>query len=228
MQDVQVARKEIKFYCPRATFLSLMPRFDMQLRRDSHSAGSQGYIVRSLYFDSPFERDRWEVLQGIEERKKIRLRVYSPRDTQAKLEYKYKLGDRQKKFSLSLTREEAIALERGHTGALLQKNNDSAVHIYRAFQMEAYRPRVLIEYDRLAWIGPMNDIRLTWDTNIRASRTQLSLFKEDVNWARLLDGGVGVLEVKYNGFLCSYIEEMIAPLNALPQPFSKYQLCCGL
>lgn len=226
--DLEVSRKEKKFLCARASFLRLVSRLDAALVRDAHSSGGIGYKVRSLYFDSPLERDRWEVLQGIEERRKVRMRVYSPQDKVVKLEHKYKLGDRQKKSSLSLTREEAQAVLDGRYDVLKAGTKPGAQAIYRAFQMEAYRPRILIEYDRLAWVGPMNDIRLTWDTNIRASRTEFNVFSESINWTQMLEGSVGVFEVKYNGFLCSYIEELIAPVNALPHAFSKYLLCCEL
>jgi len=226
--DLHVSRKEKKFFTNRAIVLQLMKRIDAQLDRDANSKSLLGYPVRSLYFDSPFDQDYWEVLQGIEERRKIRMRIYRPDDTIVKLEHKYKLGDCQQKTSISLTRKQAQAIMNGEVDSLLKSTSAGALSIFKAFRMEVYRPRVLIEYNRIAWVGPMNDTRLTWDTNIRVSRTDFSLLSPHVNWTMLTDESVGVFEVKYNGFLNSYIEQMLEPLNGLPEAFSKYALSCAL
>lgn len=49
-----------------------------------------GYLVRSLYFDSIYDDDYFDKVNGLENRKKIRLRIYSPDQKMVKLEIKQK------------------------------------------------------------------------------------------------------------------------------------------
>lgn len=62
---------------------------------DSHSQGD-GYEIRSLYFDSIDDRDYQEKEDGIELRRKIRLRNYGSNSMFAMLEMKQKQGQLQK------------------------------------------------------------------------------------------------------------------------------------
>ena len=52
-----------------------------------------GYPIRSLYFDTPEDRDFHEKEDGIELRRKLRLRCYAPDAAFALLEMKQKQGD---------------------------------------------------------------------------------------------------------------------------------------
>ena len=45
--------------------------------------GNEAYLVRSLYFDTIYNRDYWQKMDGLSNRRKIRLRVYSPDASEA-------------------------------------------------------------------------------------------------------------------------------------------------
>ena len=67
-----VFRKEIKYLISRRTALWLQQRLDPIMERDSH--GDQGqYFIRSQYYDSLDDRDLWDNLDGLYEKRKIRL-----------------------------------------------------------------------------------------------------------------------------------------------------------
>lgn len=85
---------------------------------DSHSSGD-GYTIRSLYFDSLEDVDWQEKEDGLELRRKIRLRNYGSQSTFAKLEMKQKQGANQKKRSLLLSKEDAQELISGDYSVLL-------------------------------------------------------------------------------------------------------------
>lgn len=70
-------------------------------------------MIRSLYFDTPDDQDFRDKTDGLELRRKIRLRAYSPGDDFAMLEMKQKQGPYQRKRSLRLSREDAQSLCRG-------------------------------------------------------------------------------------------------------------------
>lgn len=100
--------------------LSVKERSDIENRlgavmmADDHN-GDEGYIVRSLYFDTPDEKDYNEKLDGTELRRKVRLRIYSPLDEVGYLEIKQKEGAYQKKRSLPLNKKAIMELLDGIT-----------------------------------------------------------------------------------------------------------------
>ena len=70
-------------------------------------------MSRSLYFDTLDDQDFADKVDGLELRRKIRLRIYSPSASFAMLEMKQKEGAYQRKRSLRLNREDAERLCRG-------------------------------------------------------------------------------------------------------------------
>ena len=78
MRDV--LREEKKFLLNQAEALKLRNYLSNVVHTDSHN-GPNGYPVRSLYFDSLSNRDFQEKEDGLELRRKFRLRVYSPDGT---------------------------------------------------------------------------------------------------------------------------------------------------
>ena len=73
MRDV--LREEKKFLLNQAEALKLRNYLSNVVHTDSHN-GPNGYPVRSLYFDSLSNRDFQEKEDGLELRRKFRLRVY--------------------------------------------------------------------------------------------------------------------------------------------------------
>lgn len=73
MRDV--LREEKKFLLNQAEALKLRNYLSNVVHTDSHN-GPDGYQVRSLYFDSLSNRDFQEKEDGLELRRKFRLRVY--------------------------------------------------------------------------------------------------------------------------------------------------------
>lgn len=90
--------------------------------------------------------------------------------------------------------------------------------------MWCYRPKTVVEYLRKAYIARENKIRITFDHEIRASEACLDLFSPQLNLYPVLDGFNGVLEVKYNGFLLSYIKDLVSSANRSELSVSKYCL----
>lgn len=217
-------RREIKYTIPLLQFKKLEPQLTAVLRPDSAGNEHGQYRVRSLYFDSLHDDDYYDVLRGVEARKKIRLRVYPPRGKTIKLEYKFKQGVNQRKTSLLVTKKQAKEMIAGNYGFLTAFPDPDAMTIYHEMTTRTYRPKVLIEYDRQAYAAPGNDIRITFDTNIRASRYSPDLFSASANLTPLLPEDQGVLEIKYDGFLYSYLQNVLSGLDALPNAASKYIL----
>lgn len=209
--------------------ISIQARSDIEYRlssamiSDSHN-GDNGYMVRSLYFDTPEEKDYNEKLDGIELRRKVRLRVYSPSDTIAYLEIKQKEGAYQKKRSLPLDRETAGALIDGNYGVLLEEHKEFADECYAIMSMGLYRPKTIVEYNRKAFIEAENNTRITLDAPIRATESSFDLFSENLSMSSVFPEDVIILEVKYNGFLLSYVKQLLEGTAGAELSVSKYCL----
>ena len=85
-------------------------------------------------------------------------------------------------------------------------------------------PKTIVEYKRKAFIAKENKIRITFDSGIRATEADMSLFDPSLNMYPVLDPYNGVLEVKYNGFLLSYIKKLVNGANRSELSVSKYCL----
>ena len=191
--------------------------------QDEHN-GALGYKIRSLYFDTEYDEDFYGKLEGLELRRKIRLRIYDPKDKTAKLEMKQKQGVYQLKRSFSISRDDAMRLTEGDYSPLLKYSEPFAAECYALMRMQNYRPKTIVEYNRKAFIAKENKIRITFDSNIIATETDMNLFSDTLNMYSVMDKFGVVLEVKFNGFLLGYIKDMLAVTNKSETSVSKYML----
>lgn len=216
----KIFRKEIKYVIPRENALTLQHRLGMVMEKDTH--GKEGaYFIRSQYYDSIVDSDLRDNLEGMYEKRKIRLRIYSLSDQIVKLEYKCKNGSDGIKYSLPIKREEALRMEQGDIDFLLQYDNELALRLYLRMTEGCYRPKTIIDYDRLAFIYPAGDVRITFDTNIRTSIWPYGLFDENpIN--TLSNEEQMLMEVKYTGFLPDTIRKILDDTENLASAHSKY------
>ena len=104
-----VLRTEEKYLLSYPQALKLQSKLRHLLPVDAFG-GENGYRVRSLYFDSFHNTDYHDKSAGTYHRKKVRLRIYDERQTDAKLELKEKHGALQHKISVTISRQDAEQL----------------------------------------------------------------------------------------------------------------------
>ena len=75
MSVLKTFRHEYKFVIPYEEMLALREKLNKLLDIDRNY---DGYMIRSLYFDSINDSDYYDKLNGEMNRKKIRLRIYDP------------------------------------------------------------------------------------------------------------------------------------------------------
>ncbi len=219
----QVLREEKKFLINVEDFLKLSHKLDGVMIQDEHN-GTHGYIIRSLYFYTVYDRDYFEKDAGTEIRRKIRLRVYDPSADFAMLEMKQKQGNRQLKRSLRVSREDGLAISRGDYSSLLGYKDPFAAECYGMMKTKCYLPVTIVEYHRKAFIAKENKIRVTFDNQIVATESCFDVFSPKLNMNPVLDRFDVVLEVKYNGFLLDYIRRLINQVDRSEISVSKYVL----
>lgn len=222
----QVLRKEKKFLLHQQEFFRLKHQIAQILPGDAHN-GPLGYPVRSLYFDTIYDKDYFEKLDGVELRRKIRLRCYSPDSEFAMLEIKQKQGDMQLKRSLRVERGDAIRLTRGDYSPLLRYSGDRAdfaSECYALMKTACYLPKTIVEYQRMAYIAKENRIRITFDQNIISTESSMDLFSPSLLMNPVMDKDYVVLEVKYNHFLLGYIQQILNEADRSEISVSKFYL----
>ncbi len=216
-------REEKKFLISIEEFRRKSHFLNELMISDSHN-GTNGYMIRSLYFDTVYDDDFFEKLDGIENRRKIRLRCYDPNSDTAKLEIKQKQGAYQMKRSLTMKKEDAEKLIKGEYDVLLKYPEKFAKECYGIMQCKCYLPKTVVEYNRMAFIAKENRIRVTFDNNITATQSSFDMFSDKLILNPVMDKFNVVLEVKFNGFLLGYIREFINSINKSELSVSKYAL----
>lgn len=218
---IEVLRQENKFLVNTEQIARLKKRLPSVMTLDAHG-GQDGYTVRSLYFDSLEDRDYHDKLDGLDCRKKIRLRTYDRAHSVIKLELKEKENGLQRKRSLLMGREETKAMLAGDYRCLLKRQEPLAMELYALMTAGCYLPRCIVEYERLAFIHPANDIRVTLDSNLRATESNLNIFARCLPTYPVQSRSTATLEVKFNGFLFSYIKALLNMTDPLSVSNSKY------
>ena len=214
----EVSRQEKKYAINIADGANLRSRLGAVMHADAHN-GAQGYVIRSLYFDTPDDQDFTDKADGLELRRKIR-----PQSDFAMLEMKQKEGPYQRKRSLRLRREEAVRLCQGDYRPLLSHTDPFAAECYGLMHCRCYRPKAVVAYRRQAYVARENHIRITLDSQITATESSYDLFSQQLPLYTVMDPFQMVLEVKYNGFLLSYLKDLL-DLVARPElSVSKYCL----
>lgn len=219
----QVLRQEKKFLINVADAKALAHRLSGMMREDAHN-GADGYMIRSLYFDTSGDSDYFDKVAGVEVRKKIRLRIYNPKAEFAMLEMKQKQGEQQLKRSLKVSKADALKLIDGNYTPLLSYREKFAAECFGIMNARSYRPRTIVEYNRKAFILDVNSTRITFDSRIIATESSFDIFDEKLNMFPVLDLYDTVMEVKYNGFLMSYVKQMINSVDKSELSVSKYIL----
>ena len=216
MEILKTFRHEYKYVIPYGDMLKLREKLDDILTLDR--GGS--YIVRSLYFDTVDDSDYYDKQNGEMIRKKIRLRIYDIDGDCAKLEIKGKYDIHQLKESLVIPKLDAIDIINGKFDCLLKMNNDLAGRLY-VYLKNGYRPKVIIEYDRIAYITSTTT-RVTLDYNIKKSNDFERFYTNDINYFELTNPNDVILEVKYDRFLEPYISKILEKYVTRYQSVSKY------
>lgn len=220
-KELRVFRTEKKYVLNTIQASGIFSRLSMVMQGDLHN-GTNAYMVRSLYFDTVYNDDYFEKMAGIERRRKIRLRIYDVNSPTAKLEIKEKQGANQLKRSLTVSREDAMELQKGNYEVLRNREEPLAKELFILMTTRQYRSVCIVEYQRRAFMSYTNDIRITFDSKITSNEGNFSIFDKEMQTYPVFPFNEMVLEVKYNGFLLSYIKDMVSCLDCEENAISKY------
>lgn len=222
--ETQLFRHELKFFIDSSEMEVLVNRLGAVIPRDVN-AGSGEYMIRSLYFDDMFESAYEEKLAGVEKRKKYRIRIYNYSDSVIKLECKQKQGQYIHKMSASLSREEADSIIAGDCGFLLGRSEPVCRQFYIECAGRKMVPKVVVDYDRVPFVFPCGDVRITFDCGIRAGLFNGTLYDRRLPVAEVLEPGQLIMEVKFTQYLPEFIRSLLCVSDGEYTAYSKYTIC---
>lgn len=244
-------RHELKFMISEVERDILIKRLSFFMQADAHAGGNEtrediilekcfrqdeciqkaadslqsGYMIRSLYFDDRFERAYEEKLAGVESRKKYRIRIYNCSDKVIKLECKHKEGQYIHKTAASLTREEADALIAGRYDFLTDKDEPLCREFYFECAVNGMAPKVVVDYDRVPFVYPYGDVRITFDSQVRAGMLNNNLFDKELPVKNVMQPGMLIMEVKFTEYLPELIRSLLPVADSAYMAYSKYTMC---
>lgn len=214
-------RNELKYLVNDKDLIVLNYRLKEILKLDANIK-EESYNIRSIYFDNYDNSYFCETEAGVNKRLKIRIRIYNKSSKVIKLEIKHKLNGYTKKESCTISKELCDKLMNGEKLVIEECSNKVLYKMYLEQQLSLLKPKIIVEYDRKAYVYKTGNVRITFDQNIRASKYINRFFEDNAFSTPILDANQEILEVKYDEFLPSWIYEAIE-LNKLSRTaFSKY------
>lgn len=222
-------RLELKYLVRGSSFAPLIKTLAYHLAPDPMADADGGYLVSSLYYDTPSfaiyhsRRFRPEVEDGV----KLRVRVYGDQidgESPAMVELKGKDNGATVKERLSLPLADAYRLTGGLNPVAWEDEEDAALaaeiaYFSRKIQL---RPAIAIQYKRWAFVGKgrENGLRVTIDQNLGCRAPHLRLDRPGA-YRRFLPRDWSVLELKISGEIPDWIDEVLSRY-AQPRRVSKY------
>lgn len=224
MHNFEVKRTELKYYINYREYHALVNRLKYTLKADVHSIPHKGYFIRSLYFDSYDDECLFEKQSGVIFRKKYRLRIYDFNTQKVKFEIKNKLNNQIYKETTSIPREIVPELVSGNYNVLLKYNNPMLNKIYSTFIKKLYKPKVIVDYYRDAYIFDFFNLRITIDKDLRTSNSNLSIFSNKSHPFPVILENKIILEIKYDHYLPDFIKNILQLDSFERMAISKYAL----
>ena len=216
-------RHELKHEITEADLLALRMRLRAVMQNDPHAIDGK-YLIRSLYFDTPFDTALREKLDGIGIREKFRIRYYNGDTSVIHLEKKSKWNSLGNKQSAALTAEEAQSIVDGDLYWMKDSPHGLVRELYAKMQMTGLAPKTIVDYTREPFVYAPGNTRVTFDYDIRTGLRSTDFLNPDCITIPAGDAPI-ILEVKWDAFLPDIIRDAVQLPGRRVGAFSKYAQC---
>ncbi|NLB37705.1 MAG: polyphosphate polymerase domain-containing protein [Clostridiales bacterium] len=221
------ARHELKYFISTSQYQVLSRLLNQVLHVDPNADENNEYHIRSLYFDTVFNDALHEKVSGVGNRNKYRIRIYNFSDRQIHFECKSKVGDLISKRSTPITRDLCEQLITGDPTGLENTSSGLLRDIYREMRLRLLRPVVIVDYVREAYLHPVENVRITFDKQLRSGLGSSDLFNPKLPTVPPIGADQTILEVKFDRVLPTYISNLLSAGAgwASRSAISKYTIC---
>ncbi|MDD6272615.1 MAG: polyphosphate polymerase domain-containing protein [bacterium] len=218
-------RHELKFKISKSAAEVLKQKLSLILEKDKFAYYKDGsYLIKSLYFDNRESSSYYEKLDGVLYRQKYRIRIYNNDDSFIRLEKKLKHNTYTAKEQILISKTIYSKIINGKIneiddadGLLLDFLND--------YKTKGLMPSIIVSYHRTAFIYPISEVRITFDSDIQSGLYNYDLFNEDMPKYSMDEEGKIVLEVKFNEVLPLHIANILQDIPVCREAVSKFAIC---
>lgn len=225
----QVQRFECKYLVPEAVAQRIARSAAPFLTPDPYAAKRPGYTypISTLYLDSEDLRLYRETREGQRTRFKLRIRAYSD-DADAPLlfEIKRRADGIVRKWRSVVPRPALPALVAGRQIELPGVRDQQRLWLdefVRLMLAVRARPRVLVRYDREAYLGVTGpDVRVTFDRRLQAATQDRAEVRMGGAGFRSVGERQVILELKFNDRCPAWLLQLVKRFELRRTSYSKY------
>ncbi len=216
-------RHEVKHIISPGDAAAIRANLGAVAQIDPHAAEKGYYRIRSLYFDDLTDTALHEKLDGVNERRKFRIRYYNDDLSYIMLECKIKRDGVSCKPQERLTLEETEKILRGDISWMITGKRPLLAALYVDMKTRCLAPKTVVEYKRVPFVYSPGNVRVTIDWNIRTGSPRDFLNPDGLTLP--IEDDVTLLEVKWDEYLPGIIRKAAALKSRTPTAFSKYAAC---
>ena len=221
-------RHELKFFISPLQYQVLSRTLKATLNPDPNGDENNQYHIRSLYFDTAYDSALYDKINGTANSDKYRIRIYNFSDQMIRLECKSKFRDLISKRSVRITRDLAEQLISADPTGLESTASGLVSDTFREMRTNLLHPVVIVDYLREAYLHPAEEVRITFDMQLRSGLNSVDMFNPYLPTVPPFDHDEIILEVKYNQVLPPYIANLLTYAlrdGACRSAISKYVYC---
>ncbi len=219
-------RYENKFLLDQTTYQKIQQRLLWYMEPDQYNRDQEFYTISNIYYDT---KDNYLIRNSLAKPKykeKLRIRSYGTPKADAKVYVEIK----KKVCGLVNKRRTALKLDEAYdfvsTGIQpelkIYMNKQVMNEIAYILSLYSLEPKLYLAYDRKAlFCKDDNDLRITFDTNIRTRRYDLRLESGDYGES-LLERDQWLMEVKAEKSIPLWLSKLLSEHKIFPTSFSKY------
>ncbi|MBL8013740.1 MAG: polyphosphate polymerase domain-containing protein [Candidatus Omnitrophica bacterium] len=232
-------RVEVKYFFPLDKIEKLISYISPFMKADQYARGESNracYRVGSVYFDGLDKDYYWSHVEGYPHRRKVRIRQYGlGKDEVFFLEVKEKMFVSSKKYRWVLDRALVDKIKRclNHQEFYSCLEQSSVTPEYAemkrsiGFDVVKYRirPVLFVDFMRMPFVSKEDSsLRLTVDYDIQASQAVYPLFLGHAHRPKvILSPHASILELKLNGRIPKWMEDILLTFDLRRTAFSKYR-----
>ena len=219
-------RYENKFLLDERIYEKIQKQLSEHMELDPYNKKNGFYTISNIYYDTPDDYLIRNSLTKPKYKEKLRLRAYGvpEKNGEGYLEIKKKVCGLVNKRRTTLKLNEAYEfVETGVAPEIKSYMNEQVVHeITYILKRYMLMPKVYLAYDRTAMFSKTcQDLRITFDTNIRTRCYDLKLEKGD-HGERLLQDNRWLMEVKAKESIPIWLSKILSEYKVYKRSFSKY------
>ena len=215
-------RQEKKYKIAFAEKEMLVRRLSAALQVDPHALPQGYYNVRTLYLDDVSDSAMQDTVTGAPEKIKFRIRMYNGDPSYIRLEKKVKQFGGGFKVGEIITQAECRRILAQDYDFLRESRSAFLQECHAVAAAGGLRAKLIVQYDRHAFICAQDDVRITVDEDIRVCRIPDAFFDTQDFGTSVMPNRECILEIKYTHFLPDYVPLLVGIQNRPLTAMSKF------